>query len=160
MTTLNTGSQGIPNPFLPSEIQPPEEDDRLRVFLIDTLQKMIDVINDKTIGIYLPTEVYNGEVWNYINPQNIEKYGYRTIIYIPAPLPNVGSQIYPHNIQGINSAFAITNIYAAASDRVNFKYRLITGDDCTMDDTNVTLTTTFDGTTYQAYVVIEYLRNA
>ena len=46
MTTYQYASQVIPNPFLPTEVQPPEEYDRWKVFFIDTIEKIIDVTND------------------------------------------------------------------------------------------------------------------
>lgn len=150
---------GASNPFLTTNLKYPEDEEEKEYFILERFNQITDVANAKSIGIHIPAEVYNGEVWNYGTPQEKPRYGFRTIIYVPS-LPNVAIGTYPHNISGINENFAITDLYVAASDRTNFMYRLITGDNVTMDQTNVYVTPTFNAVTYQGYIVIEYLRNA
>lgn len=168
-TTIQDAQQGIPNPFLPTEIQPPEEEDRFKVFLIDTLQKIIDVINDKTIGIYLPTEVYNGQNWNYINPNNPDKFGYRVIFYMASIVTGTFAIPAIVPIQNNNANFLMTLCYGTASkpqttpgsgDYFSFMNQgnpLIT---FTVSDNMLTITADASLAAYKGVFVFEYLKNS
>jgi hypothetical protein len=172
MTTVQDVYQDLPNPFLPSEIQLPEEEDRFKVFLKDTLQKITDVANEKTIGVYLPTESFNGELWNYINPMDPPKNGYRIIYFTPS-LPATGVSVVPIPgviaIQGLNANFMITLCYGSASrpattpgagDYFSF---MSSGDSrisFTISDQALTITTTVDLSAYKGVFVLEYIKNS
>src|SRR5665213_1612085 len=71
-------------PFLPTTYNVPEEQDRLRTFLVDRFSNFADVINDKKIGVYVQTtEILNGESWFYKTTSKVRN-GYQAIAYIPS----------------------------------------------------------------------------
>lgn len=162
-------------PFLPTTYNIPEDDDRLKTFLVDKFSNFADVINDKKIGIYSQTsENLNGDKWFYISPQ-VTRNGYQTIIYLPS-LPNNTTKTINQNsvpifpIPGIDPNFVITQIWGSASkpcskkgagDGVYFSF-MNQGDariSFTMSDTTIVITTTVDLSGYSGFIVISYLRD-
>lgn len=162
-------------PFLPTTYELPEENDRLRTFLGDSLNVLSDVVNDKKIGVITQaSENFNGNKFYYITPR-ITRNGYQTLAYIPS-YPNAGvltltiatNPQYP--IQDVNPEFVITNLWGTASkpcsatgagDGDYFKFNN-QGDSrisFTMSDTTIVITTTVDLTLYNGFIIIEYLRN-
>lgn len=160
-------------PFISPNVQVPIEEDRRRVFLIDTFTSVIDSLNAKEIGIYYPQEVLNGEEWFMPNNPKKQRDGYRTVVPFPA-LPNITTLTLPHNIPNIEIGFTITHLYCTASNfatnpgapRVNRgDYFQIAGDGDSrlklyMDNVNVYLTSTIDLSAYTGIVVIEYVKEA
>lgn len=158
-------------PFLPTSIIIPEEEDRLSVFLVDILTDTTYALNNKTIGIFSSVEKYNGENWNYgSTTAQVKKVrnGFQIIIYIPS-LPNTNILELDQTIRGINENFIMTLCYGTASQLVNsntstpgdyFSF-MNKGDSrisFTISDTQVIITTTTDLSTYQAYIVMEYIK--
>lgn len=162
------------SPFLPTTYNIPEEEDRIEVFLEDTFAQVSDVVNDKTIGTFVESaQNFSGEKWWYKNPK-ITRNGYQVIAWIES-FPNAGVMTLdaesdpPYPIQDVNPEFVITELYGTASlpptstgagDGDFFKYNN-RGDPrifFDMSDTQITITTTVDLSSYSGFIVIKYLR--
>lgn len=163
------------SPFLATTYNIPEEEDRLKTYLVDRFSTYADVINDKKIGIYeQASENQNGEKWFY-RVTNVTRNGFQTMAFIPS-LPNTGVLIltltsepqFP--IQNIDSNFVITDMIGTASkppsaigagdgdffSYVNQGNPKIT---FTMSDVQIVITTTVDLSAYIGIIKIEYLRD-
>lgn len=140
--------------------------------LYQNLNLMALVLNVKDTGYYNTQEYVSGRQL-FPNPalsSSTPQYpAFRPICRMTVnfgALPNTATKSVPHNIQGINSQFVFTHIYATASDPVNLIYLPIpyastTGDDIELnvDSTNVNITTISDRTLFtQCVVVLEYVR--
>jgi|HubBroStandDraft_2_1064218.scaffolds.fasta_scaffold00031_9 hypothetical protein len=179
MTTPEpTSPSNLFAPFLPTTSNIPEEEDRLRSFLVDRFANYADIINDKKIGVYsVATENFNGEVWWYITPKVIRN-GYQTFAYIPS-YPNTGvltltltgNPSFP--IPNINNEFVITQLYGTASkpsvtddtsvagtgDYFSFMNQGDPRISFTMSNKQIVITTTVDLSAYSGFIVVSYLRN-
>lgn len=173
--TIPTNPSELFTPFLPSTYNIPEEEDRLKSFLVDGFSGFSDVINDKKIGTYIQAfQTFNGEKWFYKDPK-VTRNGYETIAYIPS-YPNAGiltltlesDPIYP--IKEVNPEFVITLLYGTASkppseigagdgDFFQFNNQGDSRISFTMSDTQIIITTTVDLSAYSGFIVIHYLRN-
>lgn len=162
-------------PFLPTTYNVPEEEDRLRTFLVDKFSIFSDVINDKKIGVFLQAaETLNGEKWFY-NDARITRNGYQAIAYIPV-FPNATTMTltltsnpqYP--IPDVNPQFVVTQVWGSASrpctsvgagdgDYFSFFSEGNSSISFTMSDTQIVITTTVDMTAYSGFIVVQYLRN-
>lgn len=155
------------SPFLPSTYNLPEEKDRWSEWLGSNLSDITDVVNQKKIGNYTPTENFNGETWQFDSTKIIRN-GYQFILRV-IQYPDTGVLVLPLPII-VNPQFTITHVWGSASrpctetgagDGDYFSYfsqgnSLIS---FTMDDLAVTITTTADLTDYSGYVVCEYIKN-
>ncbi len=162
-------------PFLPSTYDPPNEEDRLHLYLSENFSNMSDVINDKKIGAYTQNaENLNGEKWIYITTKKVRS-GYQAIAYIPS-LPNAGVITLTLNsnpafpIGNINPQFVVTNVFGSASkpctsvgagdgDYFSFMAQGDTRISFTMSDIALVITTTIDLRGYSCFIVIEYVRD-
>ena len=155
-------------PYLPATYNIPEEDDRQRVFLNDKLSAISDVVNDKKIGAYNPSENFNGEKWGYFSTKRVRN-GYQIIAYIQN-LPNIGVVSIPNPVPNVNPQWVITHTWGSASlpctatgagDGDYFSFFNKGNPDITyvLTDTTITITTTIDLSLYSAFIVIEYLRD-
>jgi len=173
--TAPTNPSELFSPFLPSTYNIPEEDDRLDTFLVDNLSIFSDVINDKTIGTFVQSaQNFNGEKWYYANPR-VTRNGYQVIVHFPS-LPNATTVVLdsdstpPYPILDVQPEFVITDLYGTASlpptstgagdgDFIKYNNR---GDPrifFDMSDTQITITTTVDLSSYSGFIIIKYLRN-
>jgi len=162
-------------PFLPTTVNFPEEEDRIRVFLIDKFANYADVINDKKIGVYLQAaETLNGNKFFYDTTSKTRN-GYQALARIPT-YPNAGVLVltrtsnpqYP--IGDINSQFVISHIWGSASkpctsvgagdgDYFSFMNQGDSRISFTMTDTTITITTTTNLSAYSGFIFIEYIRD-
>ena len=150
-------------PFLPSTFNVPEEDDRLKIFLVDKLSMFSDVINDKTIGLFVQnSENFNGEKWFYLTT-GVTRNGYQSILY----LPSVISGTYPLPISNVNDQFVVTQVWGSASlspttpGTGNYFSFMAQGDSrisFTMSDQSITITAA-GLSAYTGFIVIKYLRD-
>ena|ERR1700679_300181 len=170
-----TNPSNLFSPFLPATFNIPEEEDRFRVFLNDKLSAISDVVNDKTIGLYIQqTESFNGEKFFYITTTDIRN-GYTVIAYIPS-YPNTGTLVLTGSstpmfpLTNINSQFVITDLYGTASlpptavgagngNFIKFNNQGDSRISFTMTDTTITITTTTNLSAYSGFIVIKYLRD-
>lgn len=174
MTTPPTNPQELFTPFLPTTFEVPEEVGR-DAFLSDNLCRFADIINDKTIGIYLQAaETFNGQKWWYKSTK-INRNGYQAIAYIPA-FPNTGTLTLTRNtdpqypIPNVNPEFVVTDVWGSASrpcsaigagdgDYFSFFSEGNSKITFTMSDTKIVITATTDMTAYSGFIIVEYLRN-
>lgn len=163
------------SPFLSSTYNIPEEEDRLRVFLVDRFSTYADVINDKKIGVISQAaENFSGGKIFYDTTRKTRN-GYQTlgrILSYPASgtlvLTLTSMPQFP--IQGIDPNFVITAMWGTANkpcsavgagDGVYFSY-MPQGDSrisFSMTDISITITTTVDLSAYNGFIFIEYLRD-
>lgn len=173
--TSNQNPSNLFTPFLPSTVNIPEEEDRRRSFLVDKFSTYAEIINDKKIGIVSnETENFSGGKYYYITTKKIRN-GYQTMVHIKS-LPNAAILVlsltstpgFP--IESINPEFVITHVFGSASlpnsaigsnDGNYFSFHnrgdpRITFD---MSDTEITITTIVDLSSYSAFFFIEYVRD-
>jgi hypothetical protein len=163
------------SPFLPGTSSVPEEQDRLKTFLVDKLSVYADVINDKKIGVIgQEVENFDGMKWFY-KVTGVTRNGYQSLVYISS-LPNTSvltltltsSPGFP--IQGIDPDFVISLIYGSASkpcskigagdgDYFSFMAKGDSRISFTMSDTQIIITTTVDLSAYSGFIVVNYIRN-
>lgn len=156
------------SPFLPTTVNFPEEQERLRTFLVDLFAAYADVVNDKTIGAFTESaQEFDGEKWIYDDIKRTRN-GFRWVARV-AQYPNTGVLVLP-SPDDINPQFRITHIWGSASkpcsvvgagdgDYFSFMNR---GDPRVIFDMNdlvITITTTLDLTAYDGYIVVEYVRD-
>lgn len=166
---------GTFTPFLPTTYNFPEEDDRLRTFLIDQFSQFADVINDKKIGNYTQNAPsLNGEKWAYDTTSKVRN-GYQVIARISS-FPNTSTIVltktsdpqYP--INEVGTQFIVTNVWGSASlpcsaigagDGVYFSFYSRGDPRITFDmtDTTITITTTVDLSDYQGFIIVEFLND-
>ena len=162
---MNTNE--LSTPFLPTGIQIPIEEDRLRTYLVDTISDISYTMNNKTIGTFAVTEQYNGELWNYgTTTEQVQKTrnGFQILLYFPS-LTNGASQ--PNPIPNIDANTIMTMCYGTATlpfttpgSAVYFSF-LGNGDSrIQLSVTDQTVTITTDGTldAYQGYVILQYIK--
>jgi hypothetical protein len=153
-------------PFLPTTYNIPEETERTKTYLNDNFSRFSDVINDKKIGAYVQeAENFNGEKWSYDTTKKVRN-GYQTIARIKSFI----SETIPMPIKNINPQFVITLAYGSASkpcskvgagdgDYFSFFSQGNANISFTMSDTSITIVAAAPMSSYQGYIVIEYLKD-
>ena len=171
MTTPNPSE--LFSPFLPTTYNIPEDDDRLKIFLLDKFANFADVINDKKIGtITQAAENFNGDTFFYKTTQ-ITRNGYQTLAYIPSfvnglTLTLTSSPQYP--IPAVNPELVVSLVYGSASkpcskvgagdgDYFSFMAKGDTRISFTLSDTQIIITTDGARASYSGFIIINYLRN-
>ncbi len=162
------------SPFLGTTLNVPEEKEQLLTFLNEEFARYADVINQKTIGVFTPTQNFSGEAWSYITPKKVRT-GFQVIVYISS-YPNNStltlnaSSNPPYPIQDVDPNFVVTEVWGSANkpcsttgagDGVYFSF-MAKGDSrisFTMSDTTIVITTTTDLSAYSGFLVINYLRD-
>src|SRR5690348_10055458 len=155
------------SPFLPSTFNVPEEADRLQSYLGEEFSRFSDVINDKKIGVYRPTETRNGEAW-YYDTTKFQRFAYNAIARVTSFVPQVIQ--LPPIIPDINLQFVISHVWGSASkpcssvgagdgDYFSFYGQGDARIQFTMSDLAITITTDGARAAYQGFIVIEYIRN-
>jgi len=166
--TTPTNPQNDFTPFLPTTVNFPEEQERLKTFLVDTFAQYADVVNDKTIGGFTESaESFSGEKWSYDTTRKIRN-GFRWVARV-VQYPNTGVLVLlsPSNI---NEQFRVTHVWGSASkpctavgagDGEYFSFFSEGNSRITfvMTDLTITITTTADMTAYDGYIIIEYVRD-
>jgi len=164
--TTPTNPQENFTPFLPTTINYPEEQERLKTFLVDLFSSYADVINDKTIGGFTEdSQEFNGEKWSYDTTKKIRN-GYQAIARIESFTP----QTIPLPITDVNPQLIMTHVYGTASlpctavganDGVYFSF-FSQGDariQFTVSDTQIVITTNGTTAAYQGFIVLMYVRD-
>jgi len=159
-------------PFLPSTYNVPEEEDRLKTFLVDKFSNFADTINDKKIGVYLQAaEALNGNKFFYLTTA-VTRNGYQAITYIPSfvPMTITRSTIPQYPIPNINPQFVVTDVWGSASlpcsavgegdgDYFSFYGQGDARIQFTMSDTEIVITTDGARAAYSGFIIVEYLRD-
>ena len=126
--------------------------------------------NQKDIGLYILNQGYNGQQW-FPNPAAYNTSGLRSVIRVTinfGALPDAGTKFVAHGIT-VTSTTTFTRIYATASDTTGETYIPIPfvsvsgtisagNTEISVDNTNVYITTTGNGSNYNVcYVILEYI---
>jgi hypothetical protein len=166
--TTPTNPQNDFSPFLPTTVNFPEEQERLKTFLVDTFAQYADVINDKKIGLYLDgAEVLNGDKLGYDDPK-ITRNGFQYLARIESYPANGSITLTPP--PNINPQFMLIQAWGSAS-----KPPLVLGDGTgdffsfygsgnpkitfTFSDLAIIVTTNGLGTGYSGFIICEYLHD-
>lgn len=163
--TTPSNVQNSFTPFLPSTYNLPEEDDRFREWLGTTLSSISDVVNDKKIGSYQPSEVLNGELWIYDTTQKVRN-GYQFILRFtsfvsgtyPLPITNVNPQLIVTHVWG-SASLPCTAVGAGDGRYFSFYGQGNADIQFVMTDTSIILTASAPMANYQGFIVVEYLRD-
>ena len=139
----------------------------LLVKMYQNLNLMAMTVNNKDSGMYLNINEYAcGQTYFSVNANTgAQRAVYRKVINFGA-LPNAATKTVAHGIT-VNSSYIFTRIYGTASDTTANVYLplpyhdLTTANACIelwVDGTNVNIKTGTTRTSYDAYVVLEYLK--
>ncbi len=144
-------------------------------FIIKLMQRTNQLalsLNLKDSALYYTQEFLNGQTFfpDPTNPQtSAPRQVFRKIIDFGA-LPNAATKTVAHGIN-VTSLFTFTRIYGCASSTASLDYiplpyvdvsgTVIAGNtELNVDQTNVYVTTTGDGTAFnKTYIILEYLKN-
>ena len=162
--TIQTNPQSTFSPFLPATFTVPEDEDRLRTFLVDNLSAISDVVNDKKIGVFVDTvSIENGNKFSYDTTKRTRS-GYQylarivsypangVIVLPPPPLFNNqcivfqvwGSASKPFTTAGTGDYFSF---YGEGNSKITF----------TFTDTAITVTTVGLGAGYTGFIIVDYI---
>jgi len=145
---------------LPLSIDYPEDEKDFRNKLYNVNQRTAQAVNTKVGGLYTPQERGTGAQYaDLTNPQK-NKNVYRITVDFGA-MPNTGTKSVPHGIQGWNSNYRLVQSYGGATSPSTTDWVPLTNDGIKLNgnDTNVTITTTSDYSSYtETSIVIEYLK--
>jgi hypothetical protein len=146
---------------------PSPEFKELLVRLYQNINSICTALNLKDSGYYVETEFMNSQLL-FPNP-NFQPSQYRQIFRTVVnfgTLPNNTSTSVAHNID-ITNTYTFTRIYGAASDTTNLTYIPLpyvsttstNNIELSVNATDVTITTTFDYSSYTTcYVILEYVK--
>jgi len=166
--TTPTNPQNDFSPFLPTTVNFPEEQERLRTFLVDLFSQYADVVNDKTIGAFTESaQEFDGEKWIYDDPK-VTRNGFRWVARV-VQYPNTGVLVLD-SPSDINEQFRITHVWGSASkpcsavgagdgEYFSFFSEGNSRISFIMTDLTITITTTVDMTAFDGYIVVEYVRD-
>ena len=165
--TTPTNPQNLFSPFLPATYNIPEDEERLRVFLNETLSANSDVTNDKMIGSFTQdTENFSGAKFIYDTTKKVRN-GFQAIARVKS---FTNGLIIPLPVKDVNPQFIVSHVWGSASlpctsvgagDGVYFSF-FSQGDariQFQMTDTTLTITTNGTTAAYQGFIVIEYIRD-
>lgn len=162
-------------PFLPSTYDPPNEEDRLDLYLAENFSNFADVINDKKIGLYVPSENFNGEKWGYITTKKVRN-GYQIIAYIASfidqtfllPIANINQQLIITHTWG-SASLPTTSLGAGSGDyfsfmpmgdtRISYTLSDIAAPPSTFTGFKIVITTDGMRASYSGFIVIEFLHD-
>lgn len=162
-----TDPSNLFSPFLPSTYNMPEDEDRVKTFLVDQFTTFSDVINDKKIGMYIQdTETLNGNKIFYDDP-SITRNGYQYLARIksyPAngnitvlPPPNIDPNFIVFQVFG-SASKPPTAIGAGNGDFFSYYSQGNAKITFTMTDLAITITTIGLGAGYSGFIIIDYIR--
>lgn len=162
------------NPFLPTTVNFPVDEDTFNNFLQEQFARHADVVNDKKIGVYIQeTPTPNGNKHWYANTQ-ITRNGSQSFVFING-LPNAGVLVINANtiprypINNIQPEFLMWHMWGTCSkppttlgagdgDFFSFSNQGDARISFTMTDLVLTITTTVDLTQYYCFIVCEFIR--
>ena len=173
--TEPTNPSNLFSPFIQSTYEVPEDEDRRRSFLVDSLTNLSDVVNDKKIGAYVQAaENFNGNKFAYDTTKKVRN-GYQALARIPAfpasgvlTLTLTSTPQYP--IPNVNPQFVISALWGTASrppsatgagdgDFFSFLNQGNAKISFTMSDNTIVITTTVDLSAYTGFIFVEYIRD-
>lgn len=149
-------------------IFPQNDEEQYDAKLRRSLREISVAINKKETGVYLQQELYTGG--SFIpeqTPDGPTNFSYRPIfrsVIDFGALPNASAKSVAHNLSlGSNASFI--KIYGAATQTSGTAFGMafpLDGNPAAsivVDTTNVTITTTTNLSTYNAFVILEYIRS-
>lgn len=141
-------------------IEFPDDPEQFREKVYEVYQKIVNAVNSKTGGFYIPLEKGTSERYFEKNNTQVFRNVYRmTVIF--GPLPNATSKSVAHNIIGWNNLYRLVHAYGAGNDPTDLEAIPIPNQNIllTMNSTNVTVTTTTNLSNYTlSTIVLEYTK--
>lgn len=152
-------------PFVPTTYDPPNEEDRLNVFLSEKFSQFAYVINDKLIGAFTDgVQSFSGGKWSYDTTRKIRN-GYQAIFRVTSFIPQtitIPFQISPQFI--ISEVFGsaslpCSSIGAGDGDYFSFMAQGDARIQFTMNDTQIVITTNGTTAAYQGFIVLFFIHD-
>lgn len=139
--------------YLPIYDTVPEKWEEARPFFVEQLKKISEAVNTREIGYFQETQIITGKQFPKLNGPEEFRTVFRKVIDSGALIAGVNPPI-AHGIT-YNNQFTLVDLWVAATNSVGLTSRLITGNDVTLNATNVNITSpaAFD----RSWVIIEYL---
>ena len=128
-------------------------------------KKMVDAVNSKEGGLYLPQEVATFQLYFNEDDPNVNRNVYRKLVVF-GPLPDNAVKRVQHNITFTN-VIRLTRMYGAASDPSGIQFiplpfsspTLVRNVTLEADETDIIITTGSDFSNFdETTVVIEYTK--
>lgn len=157
--------QDLFSPFLPTTYNFPEEDDRLRTFLIDNFSTLSDVVNNKVIGNFSQdAENQNGKKFFYDTTKKTRN-GFQSM----ARIESFTTTTIDLPIENVDPDFVVSLVYGSASKPCSAigagdgRYFSFFGSgnidiQFVMTDTKINITATAPMAAYSGFIIIEYIR--
>jgi len=152
-------------PFIPTTYDPPNEDDRLKVFLSEKFAQFAYVVNDKMIGAFTDgVQNFSGGKWSYDTTRKIRN-GYQVIFRVTSFVPQTITIPFQ-----INPQFIITEVFGSASlpctsvgagdgDYFSFMSQGDARIQFTMSDTQIVITTNGTTAAYQGFIILYFIHD-
>jgi hypothetical protein len=146
--------------FVPVYDAVPEKWEDARPFLVETLKKVSNAVNIRTIGWMLDEELISGQQFIPVpvpagsnNPIQ-----FRTVLRKVIDLGGLVAGVNPGVPHGIlfDTRFTLIDLWVAATNSVTFIAQDISGNDVVMDATNITVTS--PGAFDRAFAFVEFIQ--
>lgn len=147
--------------FVPVYDVVPENWEDARPMLVETLKKITNAVNVREIGFYLDEELLSGKQFipsvSMSGTDSSNSQQFRTILrkVIDVGPLTVGANSFAHGIT-VDSNFTLIDMWVSATRSATPIAQIITGNDVTLDATNVNITS--PGAFNRAYCFIEYIQ--
>lgn len=147
--------------FVPVYDTVPEKWEDARQFLVEHLKKISNAVNVREIGFLLDEELLAGKQFipttamSGVSSSTSQQFRsvLRKVIDV-APLV-AGANVVPHGIT-VDVNFSLIDLWVAATDSMAFTSRVITGNDVTLDATNININS--PGAFDRAWCFVEYIQ--
>ena len=152
---MTYNSSQIFESYVPVYDAVPDKWEDARPFIVEQLKSISNATNIRQIGWYLDEELISGKQFIPAAVVTGTSQQFRTIfrkVIDCSPLA-AGANSFPHGIV-FDVNFTLIHIYCSATDSVAFNAVTITGNNVTMDATNINITS--PGAFDRAWTIIEY----
>lgn len=154
--TSSTTSQVFES-YVPVYDAVPDKWEDARPFIVEQLKAISNATNIRQIGWYLDEELISGKQFIPAAVVTGTSQQYRTIfrkVVDCSPLIG-GANVFPHGIV-FDSQFTLIHVYCSATNSVGLTALTITGNDVTLDATNINITS--PGAFDRAWTICEYIQ--
>jgi hypothetical protein len=154
---MSVDSSQIFETYVPVYDSIPDKWEDARPFLVEQLRKISNGVNAREVGFFLDEELLSGKAFvpGITAPGNnpgLFRGVFRKLVDV-SPLV-AGANVFAHNIT-YDVNFTLLSLWVAATDSVGLTSLVITGNDVTLDATNININS--PGAYDRAWCVIEYI---
>lgn len=135
----------------------PEKWEEARAILVEYLKKISNAVNVREIGWFLDEELLSGKQFIPVTQSAQSPQQFRTVLrkVVDCSPLIAGANTFAHLID-YDSNFSLISLWVAATDSVGLVSQVITGNDVTLDATNVNINS--PGAFDRAFCMIEYIQ--